>query len=328
MEKKYRRALRVRPSPSDMTFNECAEGLVAYFDSDLLAKYLPPTLGAIDGDLELSRLLGGTIPDETGEALRETEFIGVYGRVLRTEDDSRALCLQYLFVWDYQAVPAHECDYEPVFVYIFDDSAYMIYDFVHYCSRRMELPLQSSQSYGLQVVPGWHSFLPRELSEDSRDQIEHIVPLSDQHLHSWWSIPEEGPRLKIVDTMRDPYLLEAPGHFLTDPDENARTICCSFLEIERALRDSEDPGQGIIEGAKRALIRCVGILALYRLGAFLQLLGEMRDIGMVRTSAPLTGGGFNLNAILALLGDGLVNLTRAGDDILRGIIETGNHEGS
>ena len=321
VEKKYGHALKIRPRPSDMTFEEVASDLTASYQRDLLEKYLPHTKGVLTGDNTLATALGTVIPEPTRDALAATDFVGVYGRVIQPNDERDAYCLQYLYVWDYQAVPAHEGDYEPVFVFVYKDRAYVIFDFVHYCSRRVNLR-RNKQNVGLQVVPGWHSFLPLDnVEKDERDNITDILPLSDQHLQSWWSIPEEGPRLKIVDYLKDPYMLEAPGHFLKEPDENAQTMCCSFLQIENALKEYEDPKQGVVEGAKRALANCVGILALYRLGAFLQLLGEMSDIGLVKVPAPLTAGGININAVLAMLRDGFIQVTKAGSDILKGLLE-------
>jgi hypothetical protein len=168
------------------------------------------------------------------------------------------------------------------------------------------------------MIPGWHSFLPAELSNSEIDKGLEVLPLSDQHLQSWWSIPDEAARLKVEGFIRDPFLMEAPGHFMDQPDENSQTMCCSFLHIENALSEFEDPKVGIIEGVKRALSNCVGLLALYRLGAFIQLLGEMNDIGMVSIPAPLTSGGVNMAAIGAMLHDGFVSLTKAGAALLDG----------
>jgi hypothetical protein len=209
------------------------------------------------------------IPDTTRDALHATDFVGVFGRVVRHGGD---VCLQYFFVWDYQAVPSHEGDYEPIFVYLEGSRRYAIYDLVHYCSRKVELKKPGKDKVGFRMIPGWHSFLPAELSDSEINKGLEVRPLSDQHLHSWWSIPDEEARLKVEGFVRDPFLMEAPGHFMDEPDENSQTMCCSFLHIENALSEFEDPKQGVIEGVKRAFSNCVGILALYRLGAFLQLL--------------------------------------------------------
>ena len=101
-------------------------------------------------------------------------------------------------------------------------------------------------------------------------------------------------------------------------DENSQTMCCSFLHIENALSEFEDPKVGLVEGIKRAFSNCIGILALYRLGTFLQLLGEMNDIGMVKIPVSLSSGGIDIVAIGAMLRDGFVTLTRAGSDLLDG----------
>jgi len=316
VEKEHSDLIRVRPRLDEMTFNEHEPGLSAEFDKKLLQKHLPLTSGIVGGDLGLADSLDGVIPDATRDALRATDFVGVFGRVVRHGGD---VCLQYFYVWDYQAVPAHEGDYEPIFVYLEGSRRYAIYDLVHYCSRRVELKKPGKDKVGFRMIPGWHSFIPAELSDSEIDKGLEVRPLSDQHLQSWWSIPDEESRLKVEGFIRDPFLMEAPGHFMDEPDENSQTMCCSFLHIENALSEFKDPKQGVIEGIKRAFSNCVGILALYRLGAFLQLLGEMNDIGMVKMPPKLlTSGGIDLGAIGSILRDGFVTLTKAGAAILDG----------
>ncbi len=302
--------LKIRPPPSAMTFTEHVDGLSVEYDQSLLTKYLPITSGVSNGDRSLAETLSVVIPEETRQRLLDTEFIGVFGRVVRSNEHPDLICLQYLYVWDYQAVPAHEGDFEPIYVYLDKKRQFAIYDLVHYCSRRLDYELPLSKKLGLRMIPGWHSFLPAIISEDSQDRDLTVKPLSDQHLRAWWSIPEETPRLKIVRHLKDPFQLEAPGHFADAPDENARTMCCTFLEIEKALAEFEDPKVAVIEGIKRAFTRCVGVLALYRLGAYMQLLGEMNDIGMIK--APISTTGIDLVAIGNMLRDGFVSLTQAG----------------
>jgi len=320
VEKEHSAQLRVNPATDRMTFTEHIKGLKAEFDRSLLEKYLPITSGVRNGDKALAEHLGIMIPDSTQEALKETQFIGVFGRVLRSPEIPDLLCLQYLYVWDYQAVPEHEGDYEPIFVFVDKTRKYAIYDLVHYCSRRLDFELPLGGNLGLRMIPGWHSFLPSLISEGSRDKNLEVKPLSDQHLRSWWSIPDESARLKIVNRFKDPFLLEAPGHFLDSPDENSITMCCTFLEIEKALAEFEDPKEAVVEGIKRAFAKCVGLFALYRLGAFIQLLGEMNDIGILK--APITSTGLNLAAIGNLLKSGIVSVTKAGRDFFSGFYTT------
>jgi len=296
-----------------MRFDEHEHGLSAEFDKHLLQEHLPRTQGIVNGDKTLANTLSAVIPDSTREALRDTEFVGVFGRVVRQKGSGGGVCLQYFYVWDYQAVPAHEADYEPIFIYLDGSRKYAIYDLVHYCTRR--ITLKSRMSF--RMIPGWHSFLPAELNDSEIDSGLDVQPLSDEHLRSWWSIPDEEARLKVEGFIRDPFMLEAPGHFMDQPDENAQTMCCSFLQIERALNEFEDPRKGVVEGVKRAFSTCVGILALYRLGAYLQLLGEMNDIGMVQF--PVSLSSINIGTIGKILQDGFVSLTKAGKKILDGI---------
>jgi hypothetical protein len=99
-----------------MTFTEHVSGVTVEYDQALLTKYLPVTSGIKDGDRALAENLGGVIPEATCQALMDTDFIGVYGRVVRSQEIPDLICLQYLYVWDYQAVPAHEGDYEPIYM--------------------------------------------------------------------------------------------------------------------------------------------------------------------------------------------------------------------
>ena len=310
--KKFTDRLRIQVPLHELKFDEHERNLSVEFDRDLLQKHLPRTQGISNGDLTLANTLNTVIPNSTREALRDTEFLGVFGRVVKQKGFGGAVCLQYFYVWDYQAVPAHEADYEPIFIYLDGPRRYAIYDLVHYCSRRVNL----TSKIGFRMIPGWHSFLPAELKDSEIDHNLEIKPLSDNHLHSWWSIPDEEPRLKIEGFIRDPFNLEAPGHFMDTPDENAQTICCSFLQIEQALNEFEDPREGMVEGVKRAFSKCVGLLALYRLGAYLQLLGEMNDIGMVQT--PVSLSSINIATIGKMLQDGFVSLTKAGRKLLKG----------
>ncbi|MFW9960368.1 MAG: hypothetical protein ACFFDV_05085 [Candidatus Thorarchaeota archaeon] len=316
VEKEYAAQIRVNPATNKMTFKEHVSDLVAEFDLALLKKHLPITSGVQHGDRKLAETLGVVIPETTREALKATEFVGVYGRVVHSKTYPHLVCLQYLYVWDYQAVPTHEGDYEPIFVFLDQNRKYAIYDLVHYCSRRLDFELPLGGTLGLRMIPGWHSFLPSLITESSRDKNLELRPLSDQHLHSWWSIPDESARLKIVNRFKDPFLLEAPGHFMDSPDENSITMCCTFLEIEKALAEFEDPKVAVVEGIKRAFAKCVGLFALYRLNAFIQLLGEMNDIGMLK--APITSAGLNLANIGNLLKEGIVSVTKAGREFFSG----------
>lgn len=316
VEKNFTDYLRFKIQNQNMSFNQVDAGIDASFDSELLQKHLPPTLGVLDCDTTLLRTLGTVIPESTRIALESTEFIGVFGRVLH--DKSRKItCLQYLYVYDYQAVPQHEADFEPVFVFLDKNRRTAIYDLIHYCTRSLELAPPGVTGPGLNMVPGWHSFLPGQLIEmNSLDRSLQVQPLSDQHLESWWGIPNDEAKLKIDDFMRNPFEIKSPGHFLRDPDENAQTMCCAFLEFEKALGEFDNPKDALIEGIKRAFTRCVGILALYRLGAFIQLLSEMDQVGLIQLSTSLEKIG--LGNLPALLRDGFVTVTNFGKTLFQG----------
>ncbi|UCE10268.1 MAG: hypothetical protein JSW61_15055 [Candidatus Thorarchaeota archaeon] len=308
VEKAFKDRLHLEVHPSRMTFDQVDGDLTASFDEGLLQKHLPPTGGVLSADSVLATTLQSVLPQDTVQALEETEFVDVFGRVVCHPSDSDFICLQYLYIWDYQAVPVHEGDYEPIFVYVRPDSRYAIYDLVHYCTRRIDLAPPGDPGPGLLTVPGWHSFLPTgNLPIPERDQGLAVKPLTDQHLESWWTIPSDNARFKIEKFMRDPFQLEAPGHFLENPDEESQTICCAFLEIERAMQEIENPKDAFVEGLKRALAKCVGLLTFYRAGHLLKLLAEMNDVGMITLPGPL-----DLFAIAGLISGGLMSLSESG----------------
>ena len=324
VEKKYQERLQIKVPSDKLTFAKHADNLVSYFDQKLLQENLPPTSGVIHSDKALAESLDRVLPESTKDALDQTEFIGVFGRIITQQTHPDYLCLQYLYVWDYQAVPLHEADYEPVFVFLKGGKRYALYDLVHYCSRRIDLGPIGKDGPGLRIVPGWHSFIPvSSLQKSSIDSNLEVQPLSDRHLQSWWSIPEEAPRLKIDEFLLNPFVLEVPGHFLTSPDKESQTICCVFSEIENAMKEFDDPKTGLVEGVKRALTRCIGIFALHRLGALVTLLGEMNEVGLVNLGAPLKGG-LNLVAITQMLRDGFLSLTQFGRSLFEGLGKTTN----
>ncbi len=313
IEKQFEKLLHLDVDWKESTFGQCSKNLKARYDANLLAEHLPPTWGVLNGDATLLTSLGKALPEDTRAALESTEFVGVFGRVIEEKGWGGAKCLQYLYVWDYQAVPAHEADYEPIFVFLDGGRRYVVYDLVHYCSRSLDLNKPGKSGPGLRMIPGWHSFLPApNLEVSSLDSGIKIKPLTDKHIETWWNIPEPEPQLKIRKYMLDPFQLEAPGHFMETPDEESLTICCTFLEIERALAEFEDPRQGLVEGIKRAMTRCIGIFALHRLPALIQLLSEMSQVGLVAMPAPISSVGMNLAAVGNLLRDGFISLTNAG----------------
>ena len=318
VEKNFTDRIRVDIDNKDATFKHHSSGFKSFYDEDLLQKHLPPTSGVLTADSALVASLGKILPEATIEALKETNFVNVYGRVLQGGGLGQKTCLQYIYVWDYQAVPAHEGDYEPIFVFLDGNERYAIYDLVHYCTRRIELGEPGKEGPGLRVIPGWHSFLPvANLESSAVDKGLSVKPLTDQHLDSWWNIPEDEPRLKIEKFFLDPFKLKAPGHFLEHPDEDAKTICCIFVEIEKAMAEFDNPKEAVVEGVKRAFGKCVGIFALHRLGAFISLLGELNDIGMINSTVNLKDG-LNIGAIAGLLRDGFVSLTTKGAELFEG----------
>ena len=128
IEKKYTDDIRIDLHPKKQSFKHVARSCKSYYDKKLLEKYLPPTIGILNADSNLLGSLAEYLPESTVAALQRTEFVNVFGRVVEDERNRKIKCLQYLYVWDYQAVPEHEADYEPVFVFLDGDKPYAIYE--------------------------------------------------------------------------------------------------------------------------------------------------------------------------------------------------------
>ncbi len=297
------------------TFDEVAPGLSAEYDKALLEQYFPPVVGVRDCDRALLSTLGHRLPEEIREALEETEFVGVFGRVVRRRAgrDGRGMCLQYIFVFDYQAVPPHECDYEPVFVYV-DTGADIydaLFDLVHYCVRRADI----HEGLRLRMVPGWHSFIPDPLSQSAPEKWE-VMPLSDQVLRAWWEIPDHEARFKIDTYIRDPFALSPEGHFRAEPDATEQTVCCTLKALEGGLRTHEDPLAGLKEGLKRVLAECIGLFGIYKLPALVGFITEMVQVGILDVP---TDGGLDYGSILDRVRSGSIAVGDWGRDFFRGL---------
>ena len=72
------------------------------------------------------------------------------------------------------------------------------------------------------------------------------------------------------------------------------------------------------------LAKCIGILALYRLSAYVQLLNEMNDIGMIK--APISSSGIDLVALGNMLKEGVVSVTKAGQEFFEKLYYGENDE--
>jgi hypothetical protein len=94
-------------------------------------------------------------------------------------------------------------------------------------------------------------------------------------------------------------------------------MCCTFLEIEKALAEFDDSKVAVVVGIKRAFTKCVGLFALHKLSAFIQLLGEMNDIGILK--APITSSGLNLASIGNILKEGVISVTNVGLEFFSGV---------
>ncbi len=82
VEKNFSDRLHLKVDARDASFNQHAPAYKAYFDAELLQKHLPPTSGIRTADSALLVTFGNALPDDTVDALKETKFVNVYGRVI------------------------------------------------------------------------------------------------------------------------------------------------------------------------------------------------------------------------------------------------------
>ena len=109
-------------------------GYTIDFDDTLAAKHVPVVAESLALD-----------------PLDPSEFEAIYYRIVnRTNAES---CIEYIFYWNFQYLPPHSYDYEPIYVYLREGQLDRVgFDFFHYDARVL------SKQPPFEICGLWHAF--------------------------------------------------------------------------------------------------------------------------------------------------------------------------
>ncbi len=149
----------------------------------------------VDFDDELAT---AHLPQVTGseESTDPTELESIYYRIVRSPDES---CIEYIYYWNFQLIPTHSYDYEPIYVYLKDGLVKRVaFDLWHYKTRVM---LNASR---FMICGPWHSFLS---IDQSHSHIERPLTRLDEAVLGKWYGRDPKARFVIKHKLTDPWLL-------------------------------------------------------------------------------------------------------------------------
>lgn len=121
----------------------------------------------------------------------------IYYRIVKNSNKS---CIEYILYWNFQLFPTHSYDYEPIYIYLADDSVERVaFDLMHY-KARVRLATSAFKIWGL-----WHGFLSTE-QLPSKTVDRPLMRLDNAILGKWYN---RNPKAKfeIKQKLTDPWLL-------------------------------------------------------------------------------------------------------------------------
>jgi len=134
---------------------------------------------------------------ESGDPKDPTELEAVYYRIVRGPTES---CIEYIYYWNFQLFPTHSYDYEPIYVYLANNTVKRTaFDLLHYKARVFPT-VSCFMIWGL-----WHGFL--SIGTPTSKPIERqLMRLDDAILGRWY---KRGPKaiFEIKQKLTDPWLL-------------------------------------------------------------------------------------------------------------------------
>ncbi len=132
----------------------------------------------------------------SGESTDPTELESVYYRIVRSPRES---CIEYIYYWNFQLIPTHSYDYEPIYVYLRDGLVKRVaFDFWHYKTKAL------ANASGFTICGPWHSFLS---IDHSHSQIERPLMRLDEAVLGKWYARDPKARFVIKHKLTDPWLL-------------------------------------------------------------------------------------------------------------------------
>jgi hypothetical protein len=132
----------------------------------------------------------------SGESTDPTELESIYYRIAKSPEES---CIEYIYYWNFQLVPTHSYDYEPIYVYLKDDLVKRVaFDLWHYKARAL------ASASGFMICGPWHSFVS---IDSSHSRIERPLMRLDEAVLGRWYGRDPKARFVIKHKLTDPWLL-------------------------------------------------------------------------------------------------------------------------
>lgn len=134
------------------------------------------------------------------EALDPSELEAIYYRIVNHNAES---CIEYIFYWNFQYLPPHSYDYEPIYVYLREGQLERVaFDFFHYDARVL------SEQPPFEICGLWHAF--GALDQAPTEHLERpLVRLDDAVLGKWYNRPHPKSQFVIRQKLTDPWLVHS-----------------------------------------------------------------------------------------------------------------------
>jgi hypothetical protein len=162
-------------------------GYEIYYDDTVAANHLP------------------VVADYTG--LDPSELEAVYYRIMKRNQSE--FCIEYVYYWNFQYLPPHSYDYEPIYVFLKNGELDRVaFDFFHYDARVFtnQPPFEIS---GL-----WHAFAPLD-NTPNMSLTRPLMRLDNTILSKWHNRPLKS-QFVIRRKLADPWLLQDKSTFRDD----------------------------------------------------------------------------------------------------------------
>jgi hypothetical protein len=134
------------------------------------------------------------------EALDPSELEAIYYRIVNHNAKS---CIEYIFYWNFQYLPPHSYDYEPIYVYLREGQLERVaFDFFHYDARVL------SEQPPFEICGLWHAF--GALDQAPAESLERpLVWLDKAVLGKWYNRRHPKSQFVIKQKLTDPWLVHS-----------------------------------------------------------------------------------------------------------------------
>jgi hypothetical protein len=211
------------------------QGYRVDFDDALAMAYLPKVMGS-------------------GDPTDSTELESIYYRIVRSPEES---CIEYIYYWNFQLLPTHSYDYEPIYVYLTNATVKRVaFDLWHYKARVL------ANVSGFTIWGLWHSF---HSLDNTHSQIERPLRRLDEAVLGKWYGRDSKAKFEIKHKLTDPWLLH---DWSTFRDERvlprAQGLFVMTTSGREVIEDDETLQGAIIKESFKLLVKDIN--RFYRTG--------------------------------------------------------------